>query len=375
MSPNSGAITQHDGYSPHTVRLAWILALAYLLVVVYASLQPFSGWRAPPPDILQFLAAPWPRFITLQDVVVNFGAYLPLGLLLSVGFGARLGPVRGVVVATLGAALLSLCMEFAQTLLPARIASNVDLIANSLGALVGAMAAPLLAPSRAIGSRLHAARHRLFLDGMVADVGLVLVALWLATQLHPDARLFGTGALRATFDLPAPFAHTPALAFGGEAAVALLNLLGVGMLLVALMQEERRPLMVVTVVIAIALAAKLFTNIALLQAPAPLARFTPGALGGVIAGLILVQAAAGLPRAALFAGAAACVMLATVTINVLPESPYHVVPPRLLARGASHFLSFAGIIRALSELWPLLAVSYLMAALAGQAKDGGRNPL
>jgi len=373
--PASRDDVSREGYSPHSVRLAWLLALAYLLVVVYASLQPFRGWRTPPPEILQFLAAPWPRFITLQDVVVNFGAYVPLGLLLSVGFGARLGPVRGVALATLGAALLSLCMETAQTLLPARIASNVDLLANSLGALLGAMAAPLLAPTRALGGRLHAARHRLFLGGMTADVGLVVIALWLATQFHPDARLFGTGALRATFDLPAPLAHSPPLAFGGEAAVALLGLLGVGMLLLAQMREMPRPWLAVAAVVGAALAAKLFTNIALLRAPAPLASFTPGALAGVAAGMLLLGAAARLPRAALLAGAAACIVLATVTINVLPDNPYHSVPPRLLARGASHFLNFAGIIRALSELWPLLAVGYLVGALAGRPKGGERIPI
>ena len=73
--------------------------------------------------------------------------------------------------------------------LPARIASNVDLLANSLGALLGAMAAPLLAPTRILGGKLHAARHRLFRDGMTADAGLVIVALWLITQFHPTAQL------------------------------------------------------------------------------------------------------------------------------------------------------------------------------------------
>ena len=77
--------SRNGGFSPHSVRLAWILALAYLLVIAYASLQPFSGWRAPPQEILRFLFASWPRFITLQDVSVNVAAYAPLGLLLSVG--------------------------------------------------------------------------------------------------------------------------------------------------------------------------------------------------------------------------------------------------------------------------------------------------
>ena len=50
------------GFPPHSVRLAWILAVAYLLVIAYASLQPFQGWRVPPEEILHFLTASWPRF-------------------------------------------------------------------------------------------------------------------------------------------------------------------------------------------------------------------------------------------------------------------------------------------------------------------------
>ena len=41
-------------------------------------------------------------------------------------------------------------------------------------------------------------------------------------------------------------------------------------------------------------------------------------------------------------------------------------PPRLLAKGASHFLSFSGIVRAISELWPALAAAFLVYALASR---------
>src|SRR5687767_6575575 len=99
----TGHETPREDFSPHTVRLAWILAAAYLLIVADASLQPFRGWRVPPEEVLHFLGAAWPRFITLQDVAVNVAAYVPLGFLLSVGCGARYGTAQGVVAATLAA--------------------------------------------------------------------------------------------------------------------------------------------------------------------------------------------------------------------------------------------------------------------------------
>jgi VanZ family protein len=358
------------GFSPHSVRLAWILVLAYLLVIVDASLQPFRDWRSPPEEILHFLFAPWPRYITLPDVVVNFAAYVPLGLLLSTVFGARYGPARGAVAATLAAALLSLAMEAVQMFLPARIASNVDLLANSLGALVGAMAAPLLAPSRVLGGRIHTARRRLFLEGLPADAGLVIVGLWLITQLHPTAQLFGAGAVRATLELPSYFTHTPWLALSGEAVVVLLNLLGVGLMLSALTRESERRMLVIGTVIATALGFKILNAAALGQASAPFAWLTPGVMLGLCAGWLLLWGAVRLPRPAQLAVSAVCIVAATVAINLAPDNPYHSVPPRLLARGASHFLNFSGIVGALSELWPLLAIGFLAYALTARKPDG-----
>jgi VanZ family protein len=360
------------GFSPHSVKLAWILAAAYLLLVVYASLQPFRDWRAPPAEILNFLFAPWARYVPLEDAVVNVLAYVPLGFLLSIGCGTRLGPAGGAAASVLAAAVLSLLMESVQMFLPARIASNVDLVANSLGALIGAMAAPLFAPTRILGGKLHGLRHRLFVEGMTADVGLVVIGLWLATQFHPNAQLFGTGGIRATFVLPAQFVHTPLLALTGEAIVVLFNLLGVGLLLAACMRAGQRPLPAIAVVVAAALLIKAYTAAALVKAAAPLSWLTPGVLLGLAAGWLLLLAAVRLPQRSQLAAAAACIALATVAINLAPVNPYISPPPRLLARGASHFLNFSGIARALSELWPLLAVSYLIFAL-GERKSGAAS--
>lgn len=355
--------TRPAEFSTHSVRLAWILAAAYLLVIAYASLQPLRGWRAPPEEILHFLVAPWPRFITLQDVAVNIAAYVPLGLLLSIGCSARYGPARGTLVATLAAALLSLAMEAAQMFLPTRIASNIDLLANTLGALLGAMAAPLLAPSRNLGGKLHGARRRLFADGMTAEAGLVIVFLWLAAQFHPTAKLFATGAIRATFDLPALFAHTPWLAFASEAVAALFNLLGVGLMVLALMRETARPVPVIGALIGAALVIKLVNATVMVQAPAPLAWLTPGVTVGLFAACALLWAGALLPRRWQLAVSAACIAIAAAAINFAPDNPYQNVPPRLLARVPGHFLSFSSIVRALSELWPLLAIGFTLYAL------------
>jgi VanZ family protein len=350
-------------FSAHSVRLSWILASVYLLVIVYASLQPFRGWRWPPDEILRFLTASWPRYITLEDIAVNFAAYVPLGFLLAIGCGARYGALPGVLAAAFCAAGLSLAMEAGQMFLPSRIASNLDLLTNGLGGLFGAMAAPLFAPSAPVGSRLHEWRHRRFRQGMVADAGFVVVCLWLIAQLNPVAQLFGTGAVRGVFDLPVYLVHTPQLVVSTEAVVVFFNLAGLGLALAALARPAVRPMPMIAA--AVGAGAILKTAAAALVSPAhPFGWLTPGVSFGLLGGWLALYALRRLPGRLQLAVAALCIVTATAAINLAPDNPYQDLPFRLVAGGTSHYLSFSGIVRALSELWPLLAVGYLGFALS-----------
>src|SRR5918999_1034984 len=97
--------------APRSLHLPWVLAVAYLLVIAYASLQPFRGWWTPPEEIRRFLTAPWPRYITLEDVLINIGAYAPLGFLLARALMRTFSHVRAVLLAAALACLLTLLME------------------------------------------------------------------------------------------------------------------------------------------------------------------------------------------------------------------------------------------------------------------------
>jgi len=61
--------------------LARYLFAAYVPLVIYASLDPFSGWRDRGLPPFAFLAAPFPRPIPVFDVVANIIGYIPLGFL------------------------------------------------------------------------------------------------------------------------------------------------------------------------------------------------------------------------------------------------------------------------------------------------------
>src|SRR4051812_34755646 len=98
--------------------LSRILAIAYLVVIAYTSLQPFRDWWIPPEEIRTFLSAPWPRYITLEDVIVNICAYVPLGFLLARAFMAGFVAPRAVLISAALALLTSVTMESIQMFMP-----------------------------------------------------------------------------------------------------------------------------------------------------------------------------------------------------------------------------------------------------------------
>lgn len=346
---------------PRRLNLAWVLAVAYLLVIAYASLQPFSGWWQPPPEIRRFLSAPWPHYITLEDVLVNIVAYVPLGFLVARALMRRVRPVAAVSAAALFACATSIAMETTQMFLPTRIASNVDVLTNSLGGLLGALLAPLFAPWRIAGIRLARVRRAWFVYGQAADVGLVLLCVWLLTQLNPTAQLFGTGNVRGTLDLPAVFIHTPQLLFTAEASVAALNVLALGLTTAALTRERMPKAPAIGLLLAAAFAIKTLAAVFILKSAGPLAWLTPGVATGVVVATLLLYALARVPKRAQWILASVCFAAAIAVINLAPENPYQSTPPQFLI-GPTHLLSFSAIVSALSELWPFLAVVYATAA-------------
>jgi hypothetical protein len=249
-------------------------------------------------------------------------------------------------------------MESIQMFMPARIASNVDVLTNGLGGLIGALAAPLFAPTGGLGMHLERLRRKWFVYGLSGDVGVVLVCFWLVTQLHPTAQLFGTGNLRDTFDLPVWLIHTPQLLVFAEAAIAGLNMLGVGLLIMALTRETMPRGIAAAVVLAAGLAVKAIVSFTLAKAAGPFAWITPGVTIGVLVTAVVLFALGRMPRRVQWKAAMASFAAAVVAINIGPENPYQTLPPQLLTAGPTHFLSFSGIIRALSELWPFLALIY-----------------
>lgn len=176
---------------------AWPLSQAYVALIVYASLYPFSGWRDQGIALWAFLGSPWPKYWTAFDFGANAGGYMPLGFLLALSFLRRGDPrvaatssLAAVAIATFSSALLSFVMEALQSYLPSRVASNVDLALNAAGAFAGALLAAALFRFGAL-ERWGRVRGRWFVDD--ARGALVLLALWPFALLFPAAVPFGLG--------------------------------------------------------------------------------------------------------------------------------------------------------------------------------------
>jgi VanZ family protein len=118
-----------------------ILALLFciLALIVYGSLYPFNF----NPDLISgglyaaFRELRWAR-AGRGDLILNVLLYLPLGFCLVLALGGRLNRVYAVVLATILGAILSLSIELAQSILPSRVSSLLDLSLNTAGSFLGA---------------------------------------------------------------------------------------------------------------------------------------------------------------------------------------------------------------------------------------------
>lgn len=366
---SQSAATAH-GLQSRGYKLAGMAALAYSLVIIYASLQPFVDWRVADP-FGAFLLAPWPRWITVDDIVFNLAAYIPLGFLLATSLRARRTPATAAMIAGLICAALSLALESVQQYLPARIASNVDFLVNSCGGVGGAMLAPLFSPGQRLGHTLVSFRNRGFVSGTPGDAVLVLAGLWLLTQLHAPVIALGNGDLRGSIGWVELLRYTPATYLLAEAGVVMLNVTGFGMLLASAARDTGTGYWrALALLIAGACTLRAAAAALLLRTENSWSWLTPGFGLGLAAALVTLLALIRVPPRVRAALALFALLAAVVLVNMVPENPYRPVPSYLLAGRAGHLLNFAGIMHALSDIWPFLAIVFLLFSLPGRYRNG-----
>ncbi|HEY0879548.1 MAG TPA: VanZ family protein [Zeimonas sp.] len=342
---------------------------AYGAALVYASLYPWADWRAPSAAMFDFAAAPWPRWWTAFDVATNLIAYLPFGLLASVAIarGARTSVVRAAPWALVIAALLSFALESAQSLLPARVPSRLDLVTNIAGAALGAMIAVWFGRRRI--ERLPRVLRDAFTVAPRATAGALLLVAWPVAQWYPQSLVFATGDLlfawpspsgaelpdwRASLILPAryePFIEAGAVSLAVVAIGSMMREVFVA----PVRPGTRPPAWPIALPIVAACAIKSIAGAVVLGAAHAFGWLSAATQGGLVAGAIasIALLPAG-PR--LRTGCAlAAIATGTLLVNLAPPNEYYL---SMLAHWDGEWSNFHGLLRALATLWPFAAIAW-----------------
>ena len=349
--------------------------LAYLLLIVYASCFPFSGWREIGVSPLAYLSAPLPRYWTGFDVATNVLGYFPLGMLVVFALYPIAKGKSAALLAIVAGVLLSATVESVQTYLPSRVSSNLDLFANAAGTLFGAMAGVLMAPSFLGYGRIHLLGQRWFRQE--ASGILVVLALWPLAQIYPQSYLFGhgqvvvalSGWLSALTSTPVDLGEWLRQAVNlnleqawhywlSETIITACGMTGALLTFLCLLRKSAPWGRLATMLWLSAIAAKSLA-VALFFGPEhAFAWVTPGAFGGMLVSLMMVSGLAFTPAPIQRRLAIAALLVCLAIVNLVP--PNHYFLSTLQGWSQGKFLNFSGAAQMLALCWPLLALWFLL---------------
>jgi VanZ family protein len=340
-------------------RLALYLTLGYTLLVLYASLTPFSGWRDPGESALAWVSAPWPRYLTAFDLIVNVLAYVPLGFFAALVVMPGVRPWIAALIGSVVGLGLSFVLEVAQVYLPGRVSNNLDLMTNALGAALGAILAARAGAAPRIRRRLRSWRARLFLAGGTVDLGIALIALWFFSQLDPSLPLLGivffSDGIQAQLAGLGPDALSRIL---GPVSVGM-SLVSLGLLLMLLMRSNRSALAALALLVWIAALTKLVAATALLRSEAAFLWVSKQILWAIVIGALAVGVAAFFPRRWVRVLCAAALLGSIVLTLLKPGAAQSFLSLRLFRWSDLQLMHYTGLSAAVAGVWPYAALAYL----------------
>ena len=357
---------------------AWPLTWMYCTLVVYASLYPFADWRDQGIAPWAFLAAPLPRYWTGFDVAINIVGYVPLGALLAWLALRTRHRVPPAWLAVACGTLLSLLLETLQSYLPQRVASREDWLLNTLGTIVGALAALYLARRGGL-ARWDRWQNR-WLAPQSRGV-LVLLLSWPAALLFPSAVPFGLGHVwgglqdlsEALLGLGAHWLEDAqvhkllpaidAVPLGSVATLACVvtGLLAPCLLGFGLLHRPRHRVWLSLVVVAVGVSAS-GLSAALSWGPTHMWSWLDATTSaGLLAALVLAMALARLRWR--WALVLVFVLLCghVALLNQAPANPYFAQTLQSWEQG--RFVRFNGLAEWLGWLWPYAAIALALARL------------
>ncbi len=350
---------EYKSKMPFTVlRLRTWLTLCYALFIVYGSLSPFSGWREQGYDFLDVLREPLILTYTGFDTVVNVLAYMPFGLLTVLTFNTRFNAIVSVIFGLFVAVSLSASMEYVQMYLPSRVSSNMDLLSNSAGALLGSLLALSVVSHTWLLAQIDQWRNNLFNSGKEMDFGLALLALWMFGQINPSLPMLGN--LFISELARQPFAALPQEPFDWyESSAVVLNLLMLGALLLTLLRIPRNTFPALAVILCAVALAKFVTAAVLLKSWALLLWINSEAVLGMFFGTVLLFAALWLPRNWRMLSGAAVALAYFGVVNFLLGDNNPAAAMTIYHWHYGHLLNYNGLAQTIALVFPLLLLWHL----------------
>ncbi len=359
----------------------------YMLLLMFVSLNPFSGWQLPQTLTL----FDWPKYVTNFDVAINIVAYLPLGGMLLLVCQRRMSPTdtsraRFIAwcVAVIGGFCLSVAMELLQSMLPWRVSSPLDVVANTLGAAIGATI--LLMP---LGSRTFSVfvswRQRHFNRDSFVDWGLILLGIWFVAQLNPAIPFFEAGLIGHSgndgkfgnsdlYPLVGNTAYDPLILLPQSVGKAL-NVTAFSLYVSLLLHPSKRVLPYVGLILIVGLLAKFAMAALLLKAPLVASSLSPATVFGVGVGLVLFVFFSGVR----YRWRAFWATLLVFTGGVLAKlsSVYGALNETLTLFSWPHgqMANFTNMTRWLNEIWPVAVLLFLATIFIRSGYDSSdRSP-
>ncbi len=360
---------------------AWPLSIVAMGLVAYASFYPLRGWAWPDGSIFHWWL-PRLAYESADDMAANVLGYLPLGAVWCLAH-LRSGrpPVFAAALALLTCSVWSYGIELTQHFLPSRVPSFMDWALNTLGAAWGVLAA-LTAHALGAVDWWHRQRER-WLDAH-AGSGLALIALWpvgllqplpwplgegrLLPHLHALLREASEGSVWQSVVLPdtGPPGWAALLAWSADPdVVGLMEALTVtaGLLLPlavasALAEARRFRIGLMTVLVGLAFAVSTLSCGLNFGLPHALAWVTlPSIIGLLLAasgGMWLVSRS---QRTCALTGVVIALLL-MLLVHLAPSDPYFAQALRTWESGL--FIKFHGLTRWFSQLWPAVALFWLL---------------
>ena len=340
--------------------LARAMSLAYALLILYVSLNPFDFDFQNGIAAWAWIDAPLPRFITLFDVSVNILAYVPYGFLLVFACYPRWRNYVALGIAITLSAALAFSVETLQTWVPSRIPSLMDWWANVLGGLLGALLATPLGPEWLSGTAIRRRFDQWFgLNWTIC--ALFLLFPW--SQIYPQSSWLGVGVWGHVIFGSIDWGTTVVNQVIQETLITGFCWLGVALLLSLGMRTKAPQWQILNGLLGITVLLKILFTALQFGWEFSFIWLTAGAFWGMLLATIVLRWTLRLQAQTKQFLAVSCLIGATIAINVMPDNPYFILTLRHWHQG--RLLHFNDLMQWVSVIWLPLATIWMIRNIIG----------